>query len=394
MLKKCLTVCVMAGLAIGLAAAPVLAQDAGGSGSGGTSAGASGGGAAAPRTGAGARPRTSGVRPRIGTIRPRVEGIRPSVTGVRPDVRGVRPNIKGVIPGRPRSTTRDNRMVEPQPSLPATSGAGPGVTFAPGGVPNVFSPNDSPRERLDHLLDNAKNPPAEEREVIASGFTPWWCTWSCCIGKGVIYKDASGPTAIQYAEMIRRGYDDRYAYNESIYGTEISVDPEMLSRGLLPASMQAPVELPPRATVELAREAARDGRLDDAITHYQAQLGESPEDAGAMRELALVLLMDKRDDDGVAMMLMAYRTMPEMGAYPAWLDEIGLDASRARAIVQRQVGRAHRIGSAADFLAATVVMQGQRRAAPAQRMLKEAEDAGLDAAIVENLRRALEAPVA
>jgi hypothetical protein len=350
---------------------------------------------AAPTPGQSVRPRTDGFRARTGGMRPRISGVRPNVEGVRPDVKGVRPNIKGVNPGRPRSTTRNSGMVDPQSTPSVSTG---GTTSSPG----IVSSGMSSRDRLGALLQNDRKMCGigtgvvsfdPGTGVIAYGpdmaVTGAWGAWGGMTGGAW----RPGITVDRYVDYVRR-WDDNDWYDGPIYGTEIVVNPELLSPGVLPASMQPEPALPPRGVVELARDAAQAGDFEEAIELYRTRLAESPSDAGAMRELAIVLLIDKRDDDGVAMMLMAYRTMPEMGGYPARLDEFGLETARSRMVLQRQVARAHRTGASADYLSAAALMQALDRNVPALRMLEKAESAGLDAEIVDAMRTALDVPAA
>ncbi|MCH8269641.1 MAG: tetratricopeptide repeat protein [Planctomycetes bacterium] len=155
----------------------------------------------------------------------------------------------------------------------------------------------------------------------------------------------------------------------------------------------APQAQPPQPTMPLAddEQAAQKlgaGHASDAIDLYRAFLRDNPDDAPAMRGLALALLADSRFKEGVAMMAMAYRTDPPLAdeAIDTQLFESEKDL---RGQVRRCVIHANRTGLASAWLTVAVLMQAEDRDERALKMLQRARDAGLDTVVADNLVRAL-----
>ena len=155
----------------------------------------------------------------------------------------------------------------------------------------------------------------------------------------------------------------------------------------------APQAQSPQPTVPLTddEQAAQElgaGDASDAIDLYRSFLRDNPDDAPAMRGLALALLADSRFKEGVAMMAMAYRTDPPLAdeAIDAKLFESEKDL---RGQVRRCVIHANRTGLASAWLTVAVLMQAEDRDERALKMLQRARDAGLDTVVADNLVRAL-----
>ncbi|MCE7973665.1 MAG: hypothetical protein DYG92_04960 [Leptolyngbya sp. PLA1] len=139
-------------------------------------------------------------------------------------------------------------------------------------------------------------------------------------------------------------------------------------------------ETPPPPPTDLERGVGflREGEVPKAIAALTLHLGAEPEDARAMRLLAAALLLDKRSDDGVAMMRSAYRAEPSLAREPLRAEELGLRDAGLRDLVIRAVMHANRLGSASSWWTVAVLMQAQGKAEQARAMLGKAKAQGID----------------
>lgn len=173
-------------------------------------------------------------------------------------------------------------------------------------------------------------------------------------------------------------YYDRYDYApaETISGSPVYVvDPQMF--GYQPQAQPTTPPAPP-TPLDLADFALYEGRLDDAVTAYRDHLEKTPEDADAMRRLAIALIQNRKVKEGVALMSMAYDKDLSLVRKP--IDTaIVPDGDRAfRDIIYQVVPFANSMKSASGYLAVTVIMQAEGRDAQALKLLRKAKDAGLD----------------
>lgn len=153
---------------------------------------------------------------------------------------------------------------------------------------------------------------------------------------------------------------------------------------VLPAPMTSTPATPepapaPPTDLERAHIFLQDGDAPSAIAAFTLHLGSQPEDARAMRLLAAALLLDKRTDDGVAMMRSAYRAEPALARAPLRAEELGLREAGLRDLVIRAVMHANRLGSGSSWWTVTVLMQAQGKAEQARAMLDRAKTQGIDA---------------
>lgn len=153
---------------------------------------------------------------------------------------------------------------------------------------------------------------------------------------------------------------------------------------VLPAPMTSTPATPepapaPPTDLERAHIFLQDGDAPRAIAAFTLHLGSQPEDARAMRLLAAALLLDKRTDDGVAMMRSAYRAEPALARAPLRAEELGLREAGLRDLVIRAVMHANRLGSGSSWWTVTVLMQAQGKAEQARAMLDRAKTQGIDA---------------
>lgn len=163
---------------------------------------------------------------------------------------------------------------------------------------------------------------------------------------------------------------------------------------VLPAPMTGtpaaaePAPAPP-TDLERAHGFLQDGDAPRAIAAFTLHLGSQPQDARAMRLLAAALLLDKRADDGVAMMRSAYRAEPALAREPLRAEEVGLREAGLRDLVIRAVMHANRLGSGSSWWTVTVLMQAQGKAEQARAMLEKAKTQGLDAELEAAMTAAL-----
>jgi hypothetical protein len=111
-----------------------------------------------------------------------------------------------------------------------------------------------------------------------------------------------------------------------------------------PATPEPPSSPPPPTDLERGLGFLRDGDAAKAIAALTLHLGAEPKDARAMRLLASALLLDRRTDDGVAMMRSAYRAEPALSREPLRAEDLGLREAGLRDLVIRAVMHANRLG--------------------------------------------------
>ncbi len=107
-----------------------------------------------------------------------------------------------------------------------------------------------------------------------------------------------------------------------------------------------------------------------------------------MRRLAVALLKDKRLEEGVAMMAMAYRT-DSLLADETLIGSLFDDDQELRRLLQKCVIHANRTELASAWLTVAVMMQAEDRDERALKMVDRASEAGLDTEIVDSMKRAL-----
>ena len=188
-----------------------------------------------------------------------------------------------------------------------------------------------------------------------------------------------------YGGLYPYGYGRYDSYYGAIDGSYYETVPSTYS---YPGPQAQPQPAEPLTDDELAARKLGAGHADDAIDLYRAFLRDNPDDAGAMRGLALALLADSRFKEGVAMMAMAYRTDPLLADEA--IDALLFESQKGlRSEVRRCVIHANRTGLASAWLTVAVLMQAEDRDDRALKMLERARDAGLDTVVADSLLRAL-----
>src|SRR5262249_22829390 len=146
----------------------------------------------------------------------------------------------------------------------------------------------------------------------------------------------------------------------------------------------------PPSDLEIGLSDMSAGEWDAAIIRLRKHLKAHPDDTHALRYLAVALLETKRFDDASALMRQAYRTDPALARDPIPALDLGLGEAELRRIVSSAVLYAHRVNSASAWLTVAALMQAEGREKIAATMLERAQKQGLEHAIVDPMRGALQ----
>lgn len=141
----------------------------------------------------------------------------------------------------------------------------------------------------------------------------------------------------------------------------------------------------PLTAMERARVLLRFGRSQEAVASLREHLRDDPEDAAAMRLLGIALVESGDPAQGAAVLALAYRTSPSLASDTTGLDLFAGRAGRVRSMIDRSMHYASRANSASGWLAATVLLHADGRAAAARRVLERAREAGLDTEVYDRL---------
>ncbi|MBX9738016.1 MAG: hypothetical protein K2X32_13930 [Phycisphaerales bacterium] len=205
---------------------------------------------------------------------------------------------------------------------------------------------------------------------------------------------------------------DNYFYNNSdpVYGSynelDPRVNPEIRPMTTTPATPGATTPNQPAQIVPAPNTpqqpiiisafdrgvlAIRESEFEASANALREHLRAFPRDVVAMRLLALALIGQREPAEGVALLVMAYQLDPTLAYRPVSVEfETASDSRSALSRVSEfAVSFAQKQGTSSSWLAAVVTLQGLDRKAPAARLLKRAEDNGLEARIADELRKAL-----
>ncbi|MDX2132234.1 MAG: tetratricopeptide repeat protein [Planctomycetota bacterium] len=155
-----------------------------------------------------------------------------------------------------------------------------------------------------------------------------------------------------------------------------------------PPAQQQPVQFSSGTPSTLAEHGVRallDGRPRESIAALRRHLDDAPDDARAMRVLAIALLADRNAADAVPVMRLAYRTDPLLAREPLIPQALGFRDNEFRQMLTRAVAHAHEVNSSSAWLTVTVLMQGEERDDVARTMLARAKKAGLEPAVHDAL---------
>jgi len=185
-----------------------------------------------------------------------------------------------------------------------------------------------------------------------------------------------------------------HAFGESYIGP---IDGQLLlppivvieAQGVPAEPVPAPRELTLAEKVEVLVQSDAAGEADELL---EAHLNEgNEEDATATRMLGLLRMAQGSIREGCVLVERAYRLDPGLARDEAWVPV--RSGSERRRLVGRVVRWGHDEESGQAWLAVMVLMQADGKVDGARRMLDRAEEAGLEAGVVDAFREAL-APVA
>jgi len=141
--------------------------------------------------------------------------------------------------------------------------------------------------------------------------------------------------------------------------------------------------------VERAEVAWRAGQTDDSIRFFREHLDKEPTDADAMRYLALVLIDDRKVEQAVALMAMAYQKDPKLAAKALPLDILpGGELGQRRRLIQVST-YANRIKTGSAWMTLAVLMQSERRDDAAAKMVEKSRAAGGNPSVLDELALSL-----
>lgn len=165
-------------------------------------------------------------------------------------------------------------------------------------------------------------------------------------------------------------------------------DPQLLQQPMpMNASGGGPAANAPQPTAfDEAVDAMRMGRHREAVSGLRRFLRDHPDDAEAMRVLAVGLVADKRVDDAASVMRLAYRTDPKLTSDPIPFRALGFSDKAFRELLTRSVHAAHRTQSASAWMLVASLMHAEGRNDTALQMLERAKAAGLDREIYDTLQ--------
>lgn len=228
---------------------------------------------------------------------------------------------------------------------------------------------------------------------VGSGYTvyPWWRSYRYpCYSGCYTYGRYVWPWGYSYSYG-RRYYDDYYDYRPVVYG---QIDPFIMSgvasQAILAALAERAVNPPREPTVlERADALLASGQARAAAEAYRKYLDDVPDDAAVMRSLALALMADRRFDESVAVLAMAYQKSPRLARTPVDAALIADDAASLRRRVNSAVGYANRVRSGSAWLLAAVLVQAEGRDDVALSMVERGREQGLHADVATELAAVL-----
>ncbi|MBX3406433.1 MAG: tetratricopeptide repeat protein [Phycisphaeraceae bacterium] len=231
---------------------------------------------------------------------------------------------------------------------------------------------------------------------VGSGYTayPWWRPWdySKHSRRYVHVNDRYWYPWIG-GYNYRNAYEtyDPYAYRPVVYG---QIDPFIMSgaasQAILTAMAQQAISPPREPTVlERADALLAMGDARAATEAYRRYLEDVPDDAAVMRSLALALMEDRRLDESVAVLAMAYQKSPRLARTPIDPALIADDVASLRRRVNSAVGYANRVRSGSAWLLAAVLVQAEGRDAVALSMIDRGRDVGLSEEVAAEMTAVL-----
>lgn len=224
------------------------------------------------------------------------------------------------------------------------------------------------------------------------------------IGEG-FRRGCGGYSLGGYSAWNNRYYNNNYPVYGNYVGAYVIEDAK-----LLPTPTPAPAASVPGAPAQIvpaptgptgqpivlaafdrAVLSIRDGEFDTSANALREHLRAFPRDVVAIRLLSLALMGQRQNAEGVALIVMAYQLDPTLAYRPVSVEFDNADDPRGplARVSEGAVAFAQKQGTSSSWLAAIVTLQGRDLKAPALRLLKRAEENGLEARVADELRKAL-----
>ncbi|CAG1004914.1 hypothetical protein PHYC_03181 [Phycisphaerales bacterium] len=165
-----------------------------------------------------------------------------------------------------------------------------------------------------------------------------------------------------------------------LYRDRGPLDPQFFQEQPLaqPAAPQTAQPTEPPTSLDVGIASIQSRSFDEGVSALRRHLRESPDDARAMRALALALIETKDLDDAAAVMRQAYRTDPKLADEPIVPPSLAYTDRRFRDLVNRAVTHAHKINSASSWLLVCTLMHAEGRNDVALAQLDKAKKVGLE----------------
>lgn len=166
-----------------------------------------------------------------------------------------------------------------------------------------------------------------------------------------------------------------------LYRDQGPLDPQLFQQQ--PMTQPAPQAAQPQpaspSSFEIGIAALQSRQFDESVSALRRHLRENPDDARAMRALAVALIESKDLDDAAGVMRQAYRTDPKLSDEPIVPASLAYTDRRFRDLVNRSVTHAHKVNSASSWLLVCVLMHAEGRKDVALAQLEKAKKVGLEA---------------
>lgn len=152
------------------------------------------------------------------------------------------------------------------------------------------------------------------------------------------------------------------------------------------ASQVQPRELTP---IELADIYWQEGRLEQSATQFNSYLRTAPDDTEAMRYLAVLMIDQKKIEEAVAMLAMAYQKTPVLASNPLPAAELPGGLNQMRKRVNALSAHANRVKTGSAWLAMAVLVQSEEREDIARMLVERGGAAGLEESVKNEMLSAL-----
>ncbi len=191
-------------------------------------------------------------------------------------------------------------------------------------------------------------------------------------------------------------YNSYYpGYNSTVYsGPWYGTDP-FVSTGQTAAAPQSSSATSTTSTprtltpIELADMAWQNGDVGQAISHFKDYIAGAPDDMDALRYLALAYMDDRKLDQAVAVMAMAYERTPQLASRSLPSSDVPGGERQMRRRVNAISGYANRTKTGSAWLTLAVLIQSEGRETAARPIVDRAAKAGLNPTIVAEMKAAL-----